>query len=75
MDQFCEEVSMTIQVGNRVPEAELMRMGEKGPEKVSTKDVFGGKKVAFFALPGAFTPTCSAHHLPGYLENAKAVRL
>jgi peroxiredoxin len=43
-------------------------MGEKGPEKLSTNDLFGGKKVAFFALPGAFTPTCSAQHVPSYVK-------
>ena len=64
---------MTIQVGDRLPKVELMRMGENGPEKLSTKDIFGGKKVALFALPGAFTPTCSAKHLPGYLANADAL--
>jgi peroxiredoxin len=64
---------MTIQVGDRIPEAELMRMGENGPEKVSTSALFGGKKVAFFALPGAFTPTCSAKHVPGFLANADAL--
>jgi len=64
---------MTIQVGDRIPEVELMRMGENGPEKISTSALFGGKKVAFFALPGAFTPTCSAKHVPGYVASADAL--
>lgn len=64
---------MTLQVGDKIPDVGLMRAGENGPEKISTGDLFGGKKVAFFALPGAFTPTCSAKHVPGYLANAEAL--
>jgi peroxiredoxin len=59
---------MAIQVGERIPEGKLIRMGEKGPEDVSTTDYFSGRKVVLFAVPGAFTPTCSARHLPGYIE-------
>jgi len=61
---------MTIKVGDTLPDVELRFMGEKGPEKHSTKDLFGGKRIAFFALPGAFTPTCSAQHVPSYLAHA-----
>ena len=61
---------MTLKVGDKIPEATVQRMGSSGPEPVSTADLFGGKRVAFFALPGAFTPTCSAQHVPGYLKNA-----
>jgi len=61
---------MTISVGQRLPDATFMTMGENGPEPVSTSDIFGGKRVALFAVPGAFTPTCSAKHLPGFKERA-----
>ena len=60
---------MTISVGDKLPNAELMMMTEKGPTKVSTADLFNGKKVALFAVPGAYTPTCSAKHLPGFVDN------
>ena len=60
---------MTIKVGDKLPETELMMMTENGPTKVSTADLFGGKKVAIFAVPGAYTPTCSAKHLPGFVDN------
>lgn len=59
---------MTIKVGDRIPDATLYVMSEQGPQAVKTGDIFKGKKVALFALPGAFTPTCSAKHLPGYLD-------
>ena len=65
---------MTLKKGDTIPEATLQRMGASGPEPVSTQDLFSGKKVAFFALPGAFTPTCSAKHVPGYLANADALK-
>ena len=61
---------MSIQVGDRVPQASLKVMGEKGPEDLSTGDFFAGKKVVLFAVPGAFTPTCSAAHLPGFVVQA-----
>jgi peroxiredoxin len=59
---------MAIRVGERIPESKLGQMGEKGPENVSTTDYFRGRRVVLFAVPGAFTPTCSARHLPGYIE-------
>lgn len=61
---------MTIKVGDRVPEATLMKMTDNGPTPVKTSELFAGRTVAFFAVPGAFTPTCSAKHLPGYIEKA-----
>lgn len=61
---------MTISVGDRLPEVTLVKATEEGPEKVSTSEYFQGKKVALFSVPGAFTPTCSARHLPGYVEKA-----
>lgn len=62
---------MAIKAGDKLPEATFMEMGKDGPGPVASADVFGGKTVALFAVPGAFTPTCSAKHLPGYLENAE----
>ncbi|MEX2327351.1 MAG: peroxiredoxin, partial [Pseudomonadales bacterium] len=56
--------------GDQIPEATFKVMGEKGPQDLTTKELFGGKKVVLFAVPGAFTPTCSAAHLPGYVVNA-----
>ena len=61
---------MTIQVGEKIPSATLTHMTDKGPAPVSTDELFAGKKVVLFAVPGAFTPTCSARHLPGYVEHA-----
>ncbi len=66
---------MTIQVGDKAPSVTLHVMGEDGPDAITTDDLFKGKKVAFFALPGAFTPTCSAQHLPGFVDNAEALDL
>lgn len=65
---------MTIKVGDRLPDATFAVMGEKGPEPRTTKDVFAGKKVALFAVPGAFTPTCHRNHLPGFLENLDVIK-
>ncbi len=60
---------MTIQVGDRLPDATFKIMTADGPGQVTTAELFAGKKVILFALPGAFTPTCHKNHLPGYLEN------
>ena len=65
---------MTIAVGDRIPAATLKEMGEGGPQSVETADLFGGRKVVAFCVPGAFTPTCSAKHLPGFVEKAGAIR-
>jgi peroxiredoxin len=65
---------MTISIGDKVPAVDLMEMTESGPSKVSASDVFAGKKVALFAVPGAYTPTCSAKHLPGFVENLGALK-
>jgi peroxiredoxin len=59
---------MTIKVGDKLPEATFKIMGDDGPQAVTTEQVFKGKRVALFAVPGAFTPTCSAKHLPGFKE-------
>lgn len=63
---------MTIKVGDKLPDATLMRMGDSGPEPVKTGDLFKGK-VVLFSVPGAFTPTCSAKHLPGFIEKADLI--
>ena len=65
---------MTIQVGDTLPQATLMTMGPDGPQPLSTDDLFKGKRVALFAVPGAYTPTCSAKHLPGFKEKAQDLR-
>lgn len=65
---------MAIQVGERLPNIELQVMGSNGPEKVQTGDLFAGKKVVLFAVPGAFTPTCSAAHLPGFVVDADKLK-
>ena len=65
---------MTIKVGDRLPAAKFMKMGESGPEPVASEDFFKGRRVALFAVPGAFTPTCSAKHLPGFKEQAEAIK-
>ena len=61
---------MTIKVGDKLPEVTLMKATADGPAKTTTSDVFGGKTVALFAVPGAFTPTCSERHLPGFVTHA-----
>jgi peroxiredoxin (alkyl hydroperoxide reductase subunit C) len=63
---------MTIKVGDTLPEMKLMTAGPDGPKEESTASLFGGKKVVLFATPGAFTPTCSAKHLPGFVQQADA---
>jgi glutaredoxin/glutathione-dependent peroxiredoxin len=60
-----KDADMTIAVGDKLPDVKLMKATEAGPEAVQTGDYFKGKKVALFSVPGAFTPTCSAKHLPG----------
>ena len=65
---------MSIAVGSRIPEATFTRMGPEGPAPITTKEVFGGKKVVLFSVPGAFTPTCSKKHLPGYIKEADAIK-
>jgi glutaredoxin/glutathione-dependent peroxiredoxin len=65
---------MTIAIGDRLPAAEFNVMTADGQQKLSTDVVFAGRKVVLFALPGAFTPTCSAAHLPSYLEHYDALK-
>ena len=65
---------MTIQVGDKIPEGMFTVMGAEGPAGLSTADLFGGKKVVLFAVPGAFTPTCSAAHLPGFVVHVDDIK-
>ncbi|RGP40822.1 Glutathione amide-dependent peroxidase [Altererythrobacter insulae] len=65
---------MAISVGDKLPEVTLVKATENGPEQVSSAEYFAGKKVALFSVPGAFTPTCSARHLPGYVEKAEELK-
>jgi len=65
---------MTIKVGDTIPSMKLMTMTPDGPKEVSTDEIFKGKKVVMFAVPGAFTPTCSAKHMPGFVQNIAAFK-
>ncbi len=65
---------MTISVGDKLPEVTFMIMTAEGPSQVSTSDIFAGRKVVLFALPGAFTPTCHKTHLPGFVAKAEAIK-
>lgn len=64
---------MTIEVGQKLPEATFRQMTAEGPAPVTTTDLFSGRKVVLFAVPGAFTPTCHRNHLPGFLTNFDAI--
>lgn len=63
-----------IGVGDKLPKTDLMVITNDGPDKISSSEIFDGKKVVLFGLPGAFTGTCSGQHLPGYLENADVIK-
>jgi peroxiredoxin len=65
---------MAIKEGDRLPDATFMTYGPEGPRPITTDEVFKGKRVALLAVPGAFTPTCSAKHLPGFKEKAAELR-
>src|SRR4051812_31083167 len=65
---------MTIQVGDRIPTTQLVKVTEAGPEQVGSDEYFAGRRVALFSVPGAFTPTCSAKHLPGFVEKADEIK-
>jgi peroxiredoxin len=64
---------MTIQIGDRIPNSTLTTMGEKGPSTLTADEIFGNSKVVLFSVPGAFTPTCSAKHLPGFINHADEI--
>ena len=65
---------MSIQVGDKLPALDIKTMGFEGPQTINTGDVFAGKKVVLFAVPGAFTPGCSAAHLPGYVVHVDDIK-
>jgi glutaredoxin/glutathione-dependent peroxiredoxin len=65
---------MAIQVGDRIPDATLTSVTASGSAPMTTQELFGGKKVVLFAVPGAFTPVCNNQHLPGYLSQAEAIK-
>ncbi len=65
---------MTIKAGERIPDGKMKQMGPDGPVNVSAGELLGKGRVVLFSVPGAFTPTCSAKHLPGFIENAAALR-
>jgi peroxiredoxin len=65
---------MTIKVGDRIPSATLVKATADGPQPVQTEDYFAGRRIALFSVPGAFTPTCSARHLPGFVERAEELK-
>ena len=65
---------MAIKVGDKLPDASFTTMSAEGPKPMTTADVFGGKKVALFAVPGAFTPTCSKTHMPGFVDRAAELK-
>ncbi|QAY78669.1 peroxiredoxin [Sphingosinicella sp. BN140058] len=65
---------MTIQIGDRIPETNLVKATADGPQPISSTDYFAGRRIALFSVPGAFTPTCSARHLPGFVEQADALK-
>ncbi len=65
---------MAIQVGEKIPDVTLKTIGSEGMRDISTGEIFSGGRVVLFAVPGAFTPVCSAKHLPGFVEKAAAIR-
>jgi len=65
---------MSIAVGQKIPSVKLKYASEKGPADITTDEIFSGKKVVLFAVPGAFTPTCSNAHLPGFVVNVDAIK-
>lgn len=64
---------MTIQIGDRIPDSTLMTMTDGNPAPLTTAELFNGKKVVLFSVPGAFTPTCSVKHLPSFVDNVDAI--
>jgi glutaredoxin/glutathione-dependent peroxiredoxin len=67
-------MAMAIKVGDKLPSVNFTYMGPNGPAQISTDDLTNGKKVVLFGLPGAFTPTCSAKHVPGFVQQADAIK-
>lgn len=73
MEKPSEDDFMTIAIGDKLPQATFKEKTADGPVEITTEQLFAGKKVVVFAVPGAFTPTCTLNHLPGYLENRDAL--
>jgi peroxiredoxin len=69
-----KEQAMSINVGEKLPEVTLMKATAEGPQPISSAEFFAGRRVALFSVPGAFTPTCSARHLPGFVERADELK-
>lgn len=65
---------MTLKVGDRIPETVVTTMTDNGPNPLTSTDYFSGRRVVLFSVPGAFTPTCSARHLPGFVDHAEDLR-
>ena len=65
---------MSIQPGEKIPSVQLMHLTDAGPTPITTEELFSGKTIALFALPGAFTPTCSNQHLPGFINKSEELR-
>ena len=65
---------MTVKVGDRIPATTLTKVTADGPDQVSSDEFFKGRKVALVSVPGAFTPTCSARHLPGFVDKAEELK-
>jgi len=65
---------MTLSIGDRLPEATFRTPGEDGPRPITSAEIFGNRKVVLFAVPGAFTPTCTMNHLPGFLDLNREIR-
>lgn len=65
---------MSIQVGDKLPKAALVKATPDGPQPVDSEEYFGGRRIALFSVPGAFTPTCSARHLPGFVDKADEMK-
>jgi peroxiredoxin len=68
------ETAMTIKAGDKMPQGTFTRMTTDGPKKITTDELFNGKTVVLFSVPGAFTPTCDAKHLPGFIERAEEMK-
>lgn len=65
---------MTIAIGDKFPDSSFKIMSEDGPRDISSSEIFSGKRIVLFALPGAFTPTCHREHLPGYIDNLEVIK-
>lgn len=65
---------MTLKAGDKIPDVTFTIMGKNGPEQIKARDYFAGKKVALFAVPGAYTPTCHVKHLPGFLSKLDLIK-